>query len=72
LAPGDEILHGDGELSVSAEAARNRSADTERVFEAYRRWGYLSADLDPLGFLAPIGHPELPTEGEDAAAARKF
>jgi len=31
----------------------------ERVFEAFRRWGYLEADLDPLGFLRPQGRPEL-------------
>ncbi len=54
------------------EAARDKGAETERVFEAYRRWGYLSADLDPLGFLAPIGHPELPVEDDAAAAARRF
>ena len=54
------------------EARVQKSADDERVFEGYRRWGYLAANLDPLGFLAPFVHPELITEGAAAAAARKF
>ena len=49
-----------------------RSAEHERVFEGYRRWGYLAANLDPLGFLKPVEHPELIQDGPDAAAARKF
>ncbi len=54
------------------EATSQRSADDERVFEGYRRWGYLAANLDPLGFLAPFNHPELIMDGAAAAAARKF
>ena len=54
------------------EARVQKSADDERVFEGYRRWGYLAANLDPLGFLAPFVHPELITEGVAAEAARKF
>ncbi|MGD0906229.1 MAG: 2-oxoglutarate dehydrogenase E1 component [Candidatus Acidiferrales bacterium] len=48
------------------------SAETEQVLEGYRRWGYLAANLDPLGFLTPIVHPELIVDGDAAAAARKF
>jgi 2-oxoglutarate dehydrogenase E1 component len=54
------------------EALEQRSANDERVFEGYRRWGYLAANLDPLGFLAPIEHSELIHDGPAAAAARKF
>jgi 2-oxoglutarate dehydrogenase E1 component len=54
------------------EAIMQKSADDERVFEGYRRWGYLAANLDPLGFLTPIVHPELVAVGEAAAKARKF
>ncbi|HSL84574.1 MAG TPA: 2-oxoglutarate dehydrogenase E1 component, partial [Thermoanaerobaculia bacterium] len=43
----------------------------ERVLEAYRRWGYLQADLDPLGRLQPEGHPELPEEGPGVEEARR-
>ena len=55
-----------------SETTGHRSADDERVFEGYRRWGYLAANLDPLGFLAPYNHPELIVEGAAAAEARRF
>jgi 2-oxoglutarate dehydrogenase E1 component len=44
----------------------------ELIFDAFRRWGYLQADLDPLGDLQPVAMPELDLEGKDAAAARGF
>ncbi len=34
--------------------------------DVYRRWGYLMADLDPLGRLAPFRHPDI-----EAAEARR-
>src|SRR5882672_2070888 len=54
------------------EAIEQKSAERDRVYESYRRWGYLAADLDPLGFLAPVEHPELIRDGPAAAAARKL
>ena len=42
----------------------------DRVFEAFRRWGYLEANLDPLGFMQPRPHPALQLEGKDADQAR--
>ena len=47
------------------------ASDRERVFDAFRQWGYLEADLDPLGFLHPQTRPELRIEGEHAEAARR-
>src|ERR1700757_3008329 len=44
--------------------------DRERVFAAYRQFGYLEGDLDPLGFLRPRPTPELEREGEYAHEAR--
>ena len=41
----------------------------EAVFDAFRRWGYLAADLDPVGYLQPLAPPELALEGESAARA---
>jgi 2-oxoglutarate dehydrogenase E1 component len=32
---------------------------SDRQGDSFRRWGYLQADLDPLGRLAPFAHPEL-------------
>src|SRR5437763_7107773 len=46
--------------------------ERERVFDTFRHWGYLEADLDPLGFLAPVPHPELQLDGEFAQEARNF
>jgi len=48
------------------------SGERERVFELFRQWGYLEADLDPLGFFTPGPHPELPVDGEFQEEARKF
>jgi 2-oxoglutarate dehydrogenase E1 component len=47
------------------------NGERERVFDAYRRWGYLEADLDPLGFLRPVPHSDLPVDGEFALEARR-
>src|SRR5881628_3216195 len=44
----------------------------ERVFDAFRRWGYLEADLDPLGFLRPQPHPELQIDSDLAREARRI
>ena len=45
--------------------------DRERIFDAFRRWGYLAANLDPLGFLHPFVHPEIDVSGEIADQARR-
>jgi 2-oxoglutarate dehydrogenase E1 component len=47
------------------------NGDRERVFDAFRRWGYLEADLDPLGFLRPVLHSDLPVDSEFAQEARR-
>ncbi len=45
----------------------------EQVFDAFRRWGYLQANLDPLGqYLSAEPLPELDLEGEDAEEARGY
>src|SRR6195256_2700910 len=54
---------GTGLLEVS-------TLDRDRVFEAFRRWGYLEADLDPLGSFVPQAQAELQLEGEAAGEAR--
>jgi len=43
----------------------------ERIWESFRRWGYLQASLDPLGDLPPVPLPELDVPGPDADAARR-
>src|ERR1017187_5002718 len=45
----------------------------EQVFDHFRRWGYLKAQLDPMGqYLLPQAVPELEATGELAARARRL
>src|SRR6266850_6883165 len=54
-----------------AKAAGNE--DRERVFDAFRRWGYLEATLDPLGLFEPLKQPDLDgLTGEAAEDARRI
>jgi 2-oxoglutarate dehydrogenase E1 component len=48
------------------------SEQQERVMDAFRRWGYLQANLDPIGHFAPLAHPELEFSGETADFARRI
>jgi 2-oxoglutarate dehydrogenase E1 component len=51
------------------QQAKNR----EQIFDAFRRWGYLQANLDPLGqYLPAESLPELDLDGEDADEARSY
>ena len=40
----------------------------ERVWDAFRRWGYLQANLDPLGDMAPVAMPELEVTGHGSGS----
>ena len=42
------------------------------VLTAFRNWGYLEADLDPLGRLPAQRHPELRVDGPEAEQARRW
>src|SRR5271168_223222 len=55
---------------VAPSPNNGTNPERERVFNAFRQWGYLEADLDPLGFLRPRVAPELQIEGEYAREAR--
>ena len=56
--------------------ARNgdgNSAERERIFYLFRRWGFYEANLDPLGFFAPLKCPDLDgLSGEYAEEARRY
>src|SRR5437899_10175640 len=54
------------------ETMKPADAERERIFDAFRRWGYLAADLDPLGFFRPQSHPELALTGAVAELARRY
>ncbi len=55
---------------MEAQSNNGSNPEHERVFNAYRQWGYLEGDLDPLGFLRPRPTPELERQGEYARQAR--
>jgi 2-oxoglutarate dehydrogenase E1 component len=62
-----------GATAVSeTSASHSGRAERERVFNAFRQWGYLEGDLDPLGFLRPRIAPELQIESEYTAEARSI
>jgi 2-oxoglutarate dehydrogenase E1 component len=54
----------------SASANNGANPEREKVFNAFRQWGYLEGDLDPLGFLRPRPTPELDTDSDYAREAR--
>ncbi|MBI3403958.1 MAG: 2-oxoglutarate dehydrogenase E1 component, partial [Acidobacteria bacterium] len=58
--------------SQAGEKPAMNAAERERVFDLFRRWGYLEATLDPLKHYPPPGHPELKISGEAADAARRL
>ena len=55
-----------------AESSNGANLERERVFDAFRDWGYLEGDLDPLGFLRPRPHPSLRIDNEYAREARNI
>ena len=44
----------------------------EQIFDSFRKWGYLEADLDPLGLARRLSIPELEGDSEEHHAARSF
>jgi len=56
---------------AAVESAVSKEAQ-ERIWDAFRRWGFLQANLDPLGDLERVAIPELDVTGPEAEAARRF
>jgi 2-oxoglutarate dehydrogenase E1 component len=58
----------------SAELTLNdqQSVERERVFDLFRRWGYMDANLHPFGGPIAGGYPEVRISGEAAEAARRI
>ena len=46
--------------------------ERERVFGLFRQFGYLEAELNPLGLLPPQPHPDLQIDNEWAREARRI
>src|ERR1700677_1994171 len=68
-APKSKTTNGNVPVADTSSNHAN-NAERESVFNAYRQWGYLEGDLDPLGFLRPRVAPELQIKSEYTAAAR--
>ena len=68
MTPKTKTSNGGSRAAVAETNGSN--PERERVFSAYRQWGYLEGDLDPLGFLRPRETPELEHDGEYAREAR--
>ncbi len=58
--------------SAATALIEQPNSERERVLNVFRDWGYLEADLDPLGFLSPDPYSELQINGEFAEEARRF
>ncbi len=59
------------EALIAAPAATEALTERE-IVDIFRRWGFLQAQLDPLGRLPPLPHPELDSlSGPVAEAARQ-
>ena len=55
----------------SAGSTAAGPSERELIFDAFRRWGYLEATLDPLGLFEPLKYPDLQgLTGEVAEEAR--
>src|SRR5689334_4714100 len=46
--------------------------ERERVFDIFRQWGYLEAELNPLGLLPPQPNPNLRIDSPWADEARRI
>ena len=48
------------------------SEKQERILDAFRRWGHLQANIDPLGHFKPVAHPDLEFPEDESAFARRI
>jgi 2-oxoglutarate dehydrogenase E1 component len=58
-------------VTTAGDSEENTSTLRGRVLDAYRRWGYLQANLDGLGRLEPAPHPEIAAFDSDGRAEIK-
>ncbi|HET8926057.1 MAG TPA: 2-oxoglutarate dehydrogenase E1 component [Candidatus Acidoferrum sp.] len=60
-------------IATGSPSKAGGSEERERIFDAFRRWGYLEATLDPLGLFEPLKHPDLEgLTGDAAEEARRI
>ena len=59
------------EQAIAESQSSSSKEAQERLWESFRRWGYMQANLDPLGDLEPVAMPGLDAYGAEADAARR-
>ncbi|MBZ5533258.1 MAG: 2-oxoglutarate dehydrogenase E1 component [Acidobacteriia bacterium] len=60
-------------LPSTDQQSPSQPADRERVFDAFRRWGYMDASLNPFGGPIADGYPEIRNlQGPAADEARRI
>jgi len=60
-------------VTRSTKPSSAQTHSREQIFDAFRRWGYLQAQLDPLGqYLQPVETADLDFSGLDADEARRY
>jgi len=66
----------EADQSSKSETPARKSATVderrERIFDAFRRWGYYESTLDPIGLFTPLQHPDLALTGPVADEARGY
>ena len=68
-----EPTHSELQEAAQDQKRSARKQSREQVFDAFRRWGYLQAQLDPLGqYLLAEPIPDLDFDGDDAEEARSY
>jgi 2-oxoglutarate dehydrogenase E1 component len=68
-----EPTHSELQLAEQNHKQSAAAQSREQVFDAFRRWGYLQAQLDPLGqYLSAEPVSDLDFDGEDADEARGY
>jgi 2-oxoglutarate dehydrogenase E1 component len=70
--PGNKSAAAPATPAANDESAATSQTERDRIFEAFRRWGYLEATLDPIGLFAPQPSPDLAFTGALADEARAF
>jgi 2-oxoglutarate dehydrogenase E1 component len=58
--------------SAELQSSELQALEHERVFDAFRRWGYLDANLYPFGGPIAGGFPDIRLPGEAAEEARRI
>jgi 2-oxoglutarate dehydrogenase E1 component len=59
-------------MSSKSAQSTEISLEREQTFDAFRRWGYLDASLNPFGGPIGGGYSELPNRAEGADEARRL